>query len=646
MPIIFINLLTLLIQTFVYSHTILRYFVKILLSRIIKLTLYLKLIIPSQRTKFKFIQLYMNKNKIITLKISVYFYNKFYITTLILLLLLLNIEYVYSNNKSPNDIFLQNRELKAEESLSPDLQKIENNLKESFEELKHPSITQHNIDISLLSQQISSYEEQQFNQAYQYYKEAIAFLEQKRKALGEDKFFEELKKDLIVYKINSSTQVRFGLTGKNILVNLLTNDGKLSTLFIDLDKITQEDPFLQRYIAKQKLNFGNNVLIIKEQGGELVGAEYMPHPTFFSAQWWRDFIKSVWVKPQKGDVVLGALCGIYQGSLTICLNLAKNLLAEQGPIDVMTTIAASQSAALMTTIFATTIGTFCSLYRNLIYVGPKYQRILKSSIISLAFAYSFFLLTNSQGIQGLDPTTTTGLLNNLHVGINVFLTQYARDDWVQIVRARAQLKSAQGNLKIGIIDTGIPKANAELQAVYNFIQFPLKILDLINFKIFGIPIGKLVFYASVPFIRKFNQIWFENKYIELCNKYKLNPTPELEEHLTKFKTRLEEIELAWEKLLTIGIYTTLPIMKILQKQFYEEKLHKLQTEYEQTQSPKLEIQIHKLQRKIAIIDKTWNTLIQKTYNNTINVFQKSMYNIRTLTYKTCQMIFKFFSESK
>jgi hypothetical protein len=66
---------------------------------------------------------------------------------------------------------------------------------------------------------------------------------------------------------------------------------------------------------------------------------------------------------------------------------------------------------VFTLVFGTVIGTFMSTYRNWTYRGPWYSQLVKSALISAAFAYPLTLLTHHWSV-------TANALILLNIGLN------------------------------------------------------------------------------------------------------------------------------------------------------------------------------------------------------------------------------------
>jgi hypothetical protein len=278
-----------------------------------------------------------------------------------------------------------------------------------------------------------------------------------------------------------------------------------------------------------------------------------------------------------------------------------------GDMGMMDVTYETRYATLLTFGFAMTIGTFCSVYRNIIDEGrTKAERVTKSSIIAAAFSYSFVGLI--EGFATLNPFSWTGAIRHFSIAMNVAFSQYTKEDYAQVVRAKAKLREGQDNIKIKSFDTKIKVSNAENQAVYNLIRFPLKILDLSNFEIGGVPIGKIAYYGSLPFVRLYNSYWIEKRYISMLEEMARNPKPEKARAIVRIEEIMTQIDIAWSRMATAGIYATLPVMKLLNVIWFNNRLEHFEAATSIDPSPRNQVKLSNWRKRVEAINQAWGNI--------------------------------------
>ena len=228
--------------------------------------------------------------------------------------------------------------------------------------------------------------------------------------IGPAEFERELEKNRIAVADPELGKAEMTVVDGRRFVRVVHAPSELSFLFLDADTISRDSRHLRQIIARQFFDAGSNradgrrgrdPVVVWQKDGRTIETEFHEKPAFPSADWWRQYWRATYKAPTSKTLGFGLFMGGVQGLLSWGVLL-------------LTGTAVSLTSIAFTAAFGALIGAYMSLYRNWTYRGSALSQILKSALISLAFAYPLIILT--KGLLSL--TLASNILLLFNVGLN------------------------------------------------------------------------------------------------------------------------------------------------------------------------------------------------------------------------------------
>lgn len=308
------------------------------------------------------------------------------------------------------------------------------------------------------------------------------------------------------------------LVDRTPIVKVLHPESELSFLVIDANQLDPSSKHLKKLIGRQHFDSGKNrtdgkvgrdVVLIWRDGKEILDTIYLSKPWMFSPRWWAEYAQAVVRKPTKAHIGLGTACAIAQTGLALCVAATKQWLDPGSDFQ--------YEPAILSAVFGMVLGINVKTYKTWCLLGSKISQITKSSMVSLAFAYSLAAWTDGMG--GWDLFDQAFWFAQFHILSNAFFNNWAKIEWHQINKIREENRLNTRPFHVywpgkGWVETGVSWSDVEHQAVY-LIPFTLRLGDLTKVAIpfeqlgeavpgitalfgDGLPLGKALLYASIP----------------------------------------------------------------------------------------------------------------------------------------------------
>jgi hypothetical protein len=383
--------------------------------------------------------------------------------------------------------------------------------------------------------------------------------EHRKAEIGTEEYLKMVSKEQIEVPSNGHGRAKMTLIDGKEVVRVIHEPSELAFVFVDREQISEHSVHLQRYLARQNVRVklpngkltGRDAIVVwfddeVPEDGSLESKD-LPKPKTGSLKWFKLYFKSIWQKPSKEEGVFGVSCGLVQAGLTCGVSALKEA-ASHLHMNSVTAVkdAASQLHATSETVikaaaehtgdgiipavlagvFGTTIGVFSSTYREWTNSGTRFAQMAKSSVSSFLFNYT--LIATTQGLHALNFFDPQGLMNHAFVWLNVIgnnlgkvaYTQYAIQEdelrmntepkgyrdllkWVGKKLGHEEIGEVHVPLKPveAILNMKFKASNIRNQSLY-LLPFTFKLIDILNVGIHMgthlIPVGKIIFWASVP----------------------------------------------------------------------------------------------------------------------------------------------------
>ena len=232
--------------------------------------------------------------------------------------------------------------------------------------------------------------------------------------VGPDGFQQELEKNEILVKDPAIGKAEMTVVEGRRFIRVTHAPTELSFLFLDADSVPRDSKHLRQIIARQFFDAGSdradgrrgrNPVVIWQRDGRTIETEFHEKPRFPSRDWWRQYWQATYKAPTSSTLRYGLFMGAVQGLLALGVGGLKLLLLGS-PI--------SLAPVVFTIVFGTAVGVYISTYRNWTYRGSAFAQLLKSALISAAFAYPVIVFTN--GLLSLTLIANAVILFN--IGLN------------------------------------------------------------------------------------------------------------------------------------------------------------------------------------------------------------------------------------
>ncbi|MBP7844331.1 MAG: hypothetical protein KA116_05905 [Proteobacteria bacterium] len=202
---------------------------------------------------------------------------------------------------------------------------------------------------------------------------------------------------------------------------------------------------------RHKIGLRGTVYVWVDDDANIQKMQVNKKPKVFTRAWFKAYKNATYVKPDKENLIFGAVCGATQVTLSTCLGSYSGL-----------------APAAVTFAWGGGIGAYNKTYRNWRNRGYSVAlQMLKHSAITFSFNYAFYIA--NQGFSFFDPSNALGFYNpmtHIQVLLNGLLMIPARSAWELWGQVRDRLRLGLDYFKIQVGDFKIRAKSLRNNAVF------------------------------------------------------------------------------------------------------------------------------------------------------------------------------------
>lgn len=326
----------------------------------------------------------------------------------------------------------------------------------------------------------------------------------------------------------------------------LKKDKPTAFLVVDTRTVPKDNEHVRQYLMrtlieagrKEELSGLNCVIVWTNDPSEVSGIKLELHqrarlsdPFDFWKKWWAATYKA----PTVGDGVLTVISVAAQVGIAVFASSVKAYMDPAASFYFAPTV--------LSVIFGTVLGFGQPTYRNAVNRGTKVERILKKGVVSAAFAYGLSFLTHNESTY-FHALNFGDIFYHGLIFLNIFANNWAKDGLDDIPRMRQEVGAnkfdvhfrlpyikeslaflysylplewelflSKHTLAIPVLTKSVPIKwqSVEAQGMYLAV-YGIRLLDLIKFNVWGLPIGRGILLASIA-----PMAWLSVKYAELLD---------------------------------------------------------------------------------------------------------------------------------